>query len=463
MITLLLSACSDRPSNATPTTSKIKSTTGIIAEVSPPATIQKLNQLFDHYEPQLKILSPTADQIINDQKVAVKLEVKDLPIFKNAQFDLGSHVDVILDNQVIKSSYDLSQPLEFDQLTVGTHTLRAIAQRPWHESFKNESAYAQVTFHVYSKTGEHTPAPQLPLLTYNFPLGDLGAEPILLDFHLHNAPLHLAAVEDQNLTDWRIRATVNEEQFVIDQWHPIYLKGIQPGKNVVKLELLDSKGAPIDNQFNSTAHLINYQAGGKDTLSRLLRGEAIAGIEAIVDPKYELKALPEASSPATVLEAAPPSVSAPSLVPPEPMVQDDSQAVSQSVSQSLAKSQAKSQSVSQSLAQSLAAKAQAVSQSVSQSLAKSQAKSQSVSQSLAQSLVAKAQAVSQSLAKSQAKSQSLAQSLAAKAQAASQSGSKAKSRATSQSSIAQPSWLEKITQKRDQPTAIPDTLTNPGA
>lgn len=343
---LSLAACSDRASNSAATPGNLLNTAektsgkakkGAIAEVSAPDTIQKLNRLFDRYEPQLKILSPQADQLIADTNVSVKLEVKDLPIFKDAQFGLGSHVQVLLDNQTVKSTYDLSQPLMFEDLSVGTHTLRAFVVRPWNESFKNEGAYAQATFHVYSKTGENTPSPQVPLLSYGYPLDQVGTEPVLLDFQLHNAPLHLAAIADENLTDWRIQVSLNEDSFLIDQWQPIYLKGLKPGKNLVKLELLDAKGAPILNQFNSTAKLINYQPGAKDSLSRLFRNEAIAGIEAIVDPNYKenLERTNQAASISSSIAA-----------------QNLSASVSSSISLASSISASTSLSVSQSLSQS---------------------------------------------------------------------------------------------------------------
>ena len=115
---------------------------------------------------------------------------------------------------------------------------------PGTKSFKNDGAYAQVTFHVFAKTQENSPDPKLPLLTYSRPQGAYGAEPILLDFYLTNAPLHLVAQENDkdDIADWRIRATVNGESFVIDRWQPLYLKGFKPGKNWVQLEFLDEKG-----------------------------------------------------------------------------------------------------------------------------------------------------------------------------------------------------------------------------
>jgi len=257
-----------------------------LTEVSPPTEIQRLSRILDRYNPQISILSPKPDQVLTDTEVAVKFDVKDLPIFKNAEFGLGSHIHVTLDNQEYKAVYDLSQAATFTNLSPGTHTIRAFASRPWHESFKNQGAYAQVSFNVLTKTDENQPDPKTPLLTYSRPVGTYGAEPIMLDFYIQNAPLHLLAQEDPAIDDWQIRATIDGQSFTFDRWEPIYLKGFKEGKNWVKLELIEEDGDAIANVFNSTAHLINYQPNGTDTLSRLVSGEKIANIEAIVDPNY---------------------------------------------------------------------------------------------------------------------------------------------------------------------------------
>jgi hypothetical protein len=322
-----LTACGgDRPvASKAPKAKKIE--TASISEVSPPQEIQRLNQTFDRYEPQVTIVSPKPDTILQDDKVTVQLSVADLPIFKSS-LGLGPHVHVTLDGQDYKPLYNLGESLTFESLTPGTHTLRAFASRPWHESFKNEGAYAQSTFHVYAKTGENTPNPQLPLLTYSRPVGTYGAEPILLDFYLRNAPLHIAALEDSDISDWQIRATVNGQSFLTENWQPLYLKGFKPGQNWVKLEFLDREGNLVANQFNSTVHLIDYQPGGQDALARLMRGEKIADIDTIVDLNYvappepaPLPAQAEPNPPVTAAPTAPvsPQVIKPEVVPAEPV------------------------------------------------------------------------------------------------------------------------------------------------
>ena len=260
-----------------------------ISEIAPPKVIQELSQTLEVYQPQVKILNPLPDELLQEDKLEVRLEVKDLPIFKNPQYGLGSHLKVILDNQPGLEIYDLTQALELSDLSPGTHTLRVFASSPWNESFKNEGAYAQTTFHIFTKSDDNHPDTSLPILTYNLPEGSYGAQPILLDFYLTNAPLHILAKDnpDNPIADWRIRCTINGESFILDRWQSIYLKGFKPGQNWVKLEFLDNQGNPVKNVFNSTVRIINYEPDGIDTLAKIFRGELSAeDLRVIVDPDY---------------------------------------------------------------------------------------------------------------------------------------------------------------------------------
>ncbi|MGB7380861.1 MAG: hypothetical protein WA959_30455 [Rivularia sp. (in: cyanobacteria)] len=275
-----------------------------ISEVAPPEVIQELRQSLDVYQPQVKILNPQPDQVLESNKLKVSLQLKDLPIFKDARYELGSHLEVILDNQPQLEIYDLNQPLELSDLSPGTHTLRVFASRAWHESFKNEGAYAQTTFHVFTKSDENNPDKNLPILTYNSPQGSYGAEPILLDFYLTNAPLHILAENnpDNPIADWRIRCTINGESFIIDRWQSLYLKGFDSGQNWVKLEFLDNQGNPVKNVYNSTVKVINYEPKGKDSLAKIVRGEFSAEeLRGIVDADYAVE-IPTETTPENKVE-----------------------------------------------------------------------------------------------------------------------------------------------------------------
>ncbi|MBD1873593.1 hypothetical protein H6F75_08870 [Nodosilinea sp. FACHB-131] len=298
--------------------------TGQIAEVSPPETLETLKQIIDAYTPQVRILSPRPGEVLDDTSVSVRLQVRGLPLFKDDAYQLGPHLHLFLDNEPYTAVYDLSEPITFDGLSPGTHTLRVFASRPWHESFKNQGAFDQRTFHIVAPTPQNELNAKAPLLTYSRPQATYGAEPIMLDFYLTNAPLHMSAQAEANddLHDWRIRCTVNDQSFVFDQWQPIWLKGFKPGRNWVQLELIDESGNPIDNRFNNTVRIIDYQPGGSDTLSRLVRGElGLNDVAGIIDPTYVPPA-PEPPAEIPELEPQPPfaGVETPEQNAPEPEI-----------------------------------------------------------------------------------------------------------------------------------------------
>lgn len=320
VLALSLGACGDRKETSNKSSGTTKTQiTGSLLEVAPPPAIQQLSQSLAVYQPQVSILSPQADEVIQDTTLTVQLQVQDLPIFQNPDLGMGPHLEVILDNNPDTMVYDLKQPLVFPDLAPGTHTLRVLAATPWNESFKNDGAYAQTTFHVFTKTTDNNPDPALPLLTYSRPTGSYGAEPILLDFYLTNAPLHLVAQEnpDDKIADWRIRATVNGQSFILDRWQSIYLKGFKPGKNWVQLEFLDEQGNLVKNVFNNTVRLIDYQPKGKDTLSKLVRGELTSvAARGIVEQDYQTQPTPESTPTLNPSPEEAPTEN-PSVAPPE--------------------------------------------------------------------------------------------------------------------------------------------------
>ncbi|MEM6434842.1 MAG: hypothetical protein AAF773_13485 [Cyanobacteria bacterium P01_D01_bin.115] len=299
---------------------------GVIAEVSPPERIQQLKPYLDVYEPQVRITSPRNGDTLQETAVAVELQVRDLPIYIDQDLGLGPHLHLFLDDQPFQAIYDAESSLTLADLAPGTHTLRVFAVRPWGESFKNEEAYDQVTFDVFAASPNNNPDDSQALLTYSQPQGSYGAEPIMLDFYLTNAPLHWVAEADESMRDWRIRCTVNGESFVFDRWQPIYLKGFNPGKNWVKLELIDENGRLIDNALNTGIRVIDYNPGGEDALSQLIRGEIpLAQAKVLVDPNYVppaplVKERPELQ-PETLLESE--SDNAPEPEPIEPVAPPD--------------------------------------------------------------------------------------------------------------------------------------------
>jgi hypothetical protein len=335
LLTILLTACGDRLTATnlpTSETSNLPVVQGRISEVAPPALIQELRPSLERYAPQVTILSPLAEQVFDDTQVIVKLQVSDLPIFQDDTLKLGPHLSLIVDNEPAAPIYDLKQPIILENLAPGTHTLRVLALRPWQESFKNDGAFAETTFHILTKTGKNAPDYNLPLLTYSSPQGIYGAEPILLDFYLSNAPLRLSntANEDNNLQDWRIRVTVNGDSFLLDTWEPIYLKGFAKGNNWVQLEFIDGQGNKVENEFNTSVRVISFDPSYQDGLSQLVRGDLSPTIaRSIVDPNYQTIPSPEEETPViepetSIVEEENPVVEETPVIEPEsPIVEEN--------------------------------------------------------------------------------------------------------------------------------------------
>ena len=264
-----------------------------MSEVSPPSVVQSLVSINDG-RPIVSIVSPRPDTVIDNDDVSIRFRVKDLDVYQDDDLGLGPHLNILVDNDFYGALYDTTAPIELVGLTPGTHTIRAIAASAWDESFKNPEAYAQTTFHVFTKTPLTAPPDGVPLLTYSQPANSYGAEPILLDYFFtpgtvdqELSALPIEEGQDSITQGWQVRATINGESFTFDQWEPIYLKGFKPGKNWVQLELLDDQQQPIESLFNNTARIIQYEPGGDDTLSRLMRDElTLEEVGTLVDPNY---------------------------------------------------------------------------------------------------------------------------------------------------------------------------------
>ncbi|MGL5943989.1 MAG: hypothetical protein ACRC2S_27195 [Waterburya sp.] len=293
-------------SNRLNTTIPSKLNNSNLAETPTPTIIKELNKQLEQYNPQVKIIAPQPKQIINQTNVSIQLQVDDLPLFQDDQLKLGNHLNLILDNEPARPIYNLDKSIILENLTPGTHSLRVFAARPWNESFKNDEAYAQTTFSILTETNDNQPDPSLPLLTYNNPTGTLGAEPIMLDFYLTNAPLHAIAKNNPRLKDWRIKATINGTSFLLENWQPVYLTGFNKGENWIQLELIDEEGSSIENTFNNTVRVINYDPQQTDTLAQLVTNKiSLAEAQQIVEPKSNIQLVetPEIIEPSVKAEA----------------------------------------------------------------------------------------------------------------------------------------------------------------
>ena len=298
---LLLSGCGGGAnSNSTNPANNLNSAAQAKQTLTPVDRPQKIKDQLaargeqDQAAPLLSIVEPKAGSTVSSSTVKVKLNISGdlkgyMPHMDEAT-KTGNHVHVILDNQPYEAYYNLEHEFELRNVIDGDHTIRVFPSRPWHESYKNENAFAMVKFTVKNGGGDAAkptttangntmananansaqPTPEgkdmgrsnaqdvdskKPLLTYSRPKGEYkgdDANAIMIDFWLANAKLKGDGGE------FRVRYTVDkDEPKFIDKWEPIWLTGWTSGKHTILLELIGADGQPLDNGgYNTTVREI---------------------------------------------------------------------------------------------------------------------------------------------------------------------------------------------------------------
>lgn len=159
----------------------------------------------------------------------------------------GQHIHYIVNNGPYAAHYMSDVP---DELGSGNYVVLAFLSRSYHESVKSEGAY-----HIENLTvGGVEPAEAdltVPHLFYSRPKGTykgVDTQKVMLDFYLLNTTLSA----DGN----KVKATINGNEFMIDEWAPHYIEGLPMGEVSVKLELIDAEGQLIEGPFNTVERTI---------------------------------------------------------------------------------------------------------------------------------------------------------------------------------------------------------------
>lgn len=167
-----------------------------------------------------------------------------------ANSEQGQHIHLILNN----APYTAHYTPEFErELPAGHYVAMSFLSRSYHESLKHEGAYVLRTFTVGNAEPQEFDV-RAPHMFYSRPKGEyVGKDTrrILLDFYLVNTTLS----EDGN----KVRATINGQEFLINQWLPFGVEGLPMGENTFKLELIDNEGNLIPGPFNSVERTITLK------------------------------------------------------------------------------------------------------------------------------------------------------------------------------------------------------------
>jgi hypothetical protein len=162
-----------------------------------------------------------------------------------ANSNKGQHIHFIVNNGPYSAHYQQNITKELDK---GNNVILAFLSRSYHESVKNPNAF------ILTQTGNDKINLNNEFLFYSRPKGTykgVDTEKLLLDFYLVNTNIS----PDGN----KVRATIQDTEFIIDEWAPYYIEGLPKGEITIKLELIDSNGNLIDTPFNPSTRTVTLE------------------------------------------------------------------------------------------------------------------------------------------------------------------------------------------------------------
>ena len=257
---------------------------GRLREVEPPGAVQQLHQALAKHHPHLSLISPLDGSQLKGGPLNLELKIEDWPLANDRELGLGAHVAIQMDDQPpvrVSEQQGNRLTLEIPSLSPGSHRFTAYAAYPWGEAVKTPGASLHWSVDQLRPLMGTQPQGDAPWLAVVSPAELGGDSPLLLDWLVWNAPLQNLRAGDAR---WRLRITVNEDSFVVDQQDALWLQGIdnRKGVNTVQMELLNGIGESLDPMFNNQLRAVPerqnpkpiwLQSSLKDTELAQLLGE----------------------------------------------------------------------------------------------------------------------------------------------------------------------------------------------
>ena len=226
---------------------------GRLREVEPPGAVQQLHQALAKHHPQLTLISPLDGSQLKGGPLNLELKIEDWPLANDRELGLGAHVAIQIDDQApvrLSERNGNRVSLELPPLSPGSHRFTAYAAYPWGEAVKTPGASLHWSVDQLRPLMGTQPKRDAPWLAVVSPAELGGDTPLLVDWLVWNAPLQNLRAGDAR---WRLRITVNEDSFVVDQQDALWLQGIDNHKGIstVQMELLNGIGESLEPVFNN--------------------------------------------------------------------------------------------------------------------------------------------------------------------------------------------------------------------
>ena len=220
------------------------------SKIDPKITISKVNGS-PAYE-NSKITSVEQKMVNNEYEFTFELEEYELGVQTETEYDYhlansdkGQHIHFIINNEPYSAHYseNFSKKIESEN-----NIILAFLSRSHHESVKNQNAYilTQISDEPIDLNNE--------FLFYSRPKGTYrgkDTKKVLLDFYLINTEI--------SPNGNKVRVTIDDSIFIIDEWVPYYIEGLSNGETQIKLELINSDGNLIDVPFNPSIKTVNIE------------------------------------------------------------------------------------------------------------------------------------------------------------------------------------------------------------
>ena len=216
-------------------------------KLEPEITIHKVEGSPEYLNAKINLNKPLATEDGYEFSFDVISYELGIQTLKNFDYQLansakGQHIHFIVNNNPYSAHYSekFSKKLEGD-----SNVILAFLSRSYHESVKNKNAF------VLTQVGEDKIDLNKEFLFYSRPKGTyegLDTEYLLLDFYLVNTEI--------SSNGNKVKATIMNTEFIIDEWAPYYIKGLPKGEIKIKLELIDVSGNLIDTPFNPSERTV---------------------------------------------------------------------------------------------------------------------------------------------------------------------------------------------------------------
>lgn len=190
----------------------------------------------------------------NENEYAFSFDVSDYELgaqtINNVESQLansgkGQHIHFIVNNGPYSAHYTNNFK---KKLNNENNVILAFLSRSYHESVKNPNAF------ILTQIGENKIDLNNEFLFYSRPKGKYkgkDTEKLLLDFYLINTTIS----PEGN----KVKATINDTEFIITEWSPYYLQGLPKGEIKIKLELINHKGELVDSPFNPSIRSVTLE------------------------------------------------------------------------------------------------------------------------------------------------------------------------------------------------------------